>query len=73
MKMTDEMLIRYAVRGVEETLLDWGEKKKAVLCLKKEDTEENRANNDMVDQMAAGIDQEMEALKAELDGLKEKV
>ena len=66
--MTEEMMLRYAIRGVEEELLDWGEKRKAVLCLKKEG-EDDAA----LDKMVAGIDQEMAALKIELDGLKERL
>jgi len=71
--MTDEMLIRYAIRGLEEELLDWGEKKKAVLCLKVEEKEGEENNNAAIDRMAAGIDLEIDALKKELDGLKERM
>lgn len=72
--MTEEMKIRYAIRGLEDELLDWGEKKRAVMCLKKEETEdkaeEGGISNTELDRMIAGIDLEMEALKKELDGLK---
>lgn len=75
--MTEEMKTRYAIRGLEEELLDWGEKKRAVMCLKKEETEdkteEGGISNTELDRMIAGIDQEMEALKKELDGLKEEL
>lgn len=68
--MTEDKMNSYALRGVEELLLEWGEKKRAVACLKKEDDE---AHNTMIDNMIKGIELEMEALKGDLEELKGRV
>lgn len=64
--MTDDKWMHYAIRGAEEDLLDWGEKKRAVLALKNDD----EGNNELIDRMVAGIEDQMHEIQADLDVLK---
>ena len=43
--MTDDKWTHYAIRGAEDDLLDWGEKKRAVLALKND----NEGNNELIE------------------------